>query len=375
MQAILALIRKDFLTTLRAPRFAIVSVVVPLAFATLYAIIVHVSTTATVAVALYDESPEAQSFVEAMLTIRNEDGLYYEVRTTDPETAEAMFSSGRSGAVVTIPAGFGDAINRGERATVQLRLFNINADATKNHHLRLIETIRSFSDRAGVAPRLTFEEDTVFSRDIPISIYLGSALIVFAALYSGMINSGTLIAQEWEGRTFKVLVMSPFAPLALVVGKWMAGGIWSIVTIVAATLSIAFVLDIPLAGLGWQAGLVLSLVWLYGAAFGSFLATIFRRSLPLIPVAVVLAVVHFLVSGYESFVRGFAHGGAVETLWRGTEWIPLAALTDALRYDAMNFGTHPDLIGAVVWSFVIILVATAFAMVRVTRQVRLAQGQ
>jgi hypothetical protein len=90
---------------------------------------------------------------------------------------------------------------------------------------------------------------------------------------------------------------------------------------------------------------------------------------------VVLAVAHFLVSGYESYIRGFAHGGVVEPLWQATAWIPLARLTDAMRFEAAGLA-QPDGLGAAVgWSIALAAGLTAVAMWRLTRTLRFTQGQ
>lgn len=377
MNAVLALVRKDLLVTVRAPLFAVISVLVPVAFTMLYAIVIHVSTTSSVVVAQDDRSQEAEAFLQVMRQMHNDDGLYYEIRTTDSQMARRMYRSGQSGALITIPPGFGAAVRAGERAQVSLQLVNINADGTKNQHLRLENAVREFENRLPqrAVGKLQIKERTALQRDVPISIYLGSALMVFAALYAGMVNSGTLLAREWEERTAKELVMSPMGTISLIAGKWLSGAALSLITVTCGVLGVAWVLGYPLTRLGWSSVAVLSLIWMYGAGLGSLLGVTFRRSLPLIPVAVVLTVFHFLVSGYESYIRGFAHGGLVEPLWRYTHGIPLSTLTDAIRFNVTGLGFPLGLLSAALWSTAIALLVSVFAMWQISRQIRFTQGQ
>jgi ABC-type multidrug transport system permease subunit len=377
MRQIRALVRKDVLVTARAPLFALISVIVPVAFTMLYAIVIQVSTTAPIAVAVDDPGPQAQRFVQVMRDMRNDDGPYYEIRTTDPDRARAMYADGDVGALLTIPPGFGADVEAGRSTQLELALVNINADGTKNQHLRLEEAMRLFeaSGPSASPGALQIEEHTVLADDIPITVYLGTALMVFTALYAGMVNAGTLIAREWEDRTAKALMLSPSGSATLVAGKWFSSALVSVVTVVAGVLGVGWVLRYPLTDLGWRAVLVLALVWAYGSALGSLLGVALRRSLPLIPIAVVLAVAHFLVSGYESYIRGFAHGGVVEPLWQATAWIPLARLTDAMRFEAAGLA-QPDGLGAAVgWSIALAAGLTAVAMWRLTRTLRFTQGQ
>ncbi|HEU4945674.1 MAG TPA: ABC transporter permease [Kribbella sp.] len=377
MWPVFALLRKDLRVTARAPLFALLSVIVPVAFTMLYAIVIHVSTTAPVAVAVDDSSVEARKFVEVMRQLHNDDGRYYEIRTTDPGEARQMYADGTVGALVTIPAGFGDRVRDGERVDLALDVVNINADGVKNQHLRLEHAMRVFELEHGVHAdaKLRIQEATVLAHDIPVTIYLGTALMVLAALYAGMVNAGTLIAREWEDRTAKSLLLSPAGTRTLVLGKWCSSAVLSLATVSAGVLGVGWVLGYPLADIGPRSVVVLAVTWGYGTALGTLLGVILRRSLPLIPIAVILSVGHFLVSGYESYIRGFAHGGVIEPLWRATAWIPLARLIEAFRFEVAGLSPPSGVGAALGWSLLALTALTALAMWRLTRTIRFNQGQ
>ena len=377
MRVTLALLRKDLLVTLRSPMFAVVSVVVPVAFTLLYAIVIHVSTTATIAVADEDLTPRSAAFVEVMAAMHNDDGPYYEILATDADEARALYRDGQVGAMLTIPEGFEQDVATGRSPSVTLALVNINADGTKNQHLRLEEALRLFQQELPTTPppRLRISESTVLDHDIPVSVYLGSALIVFAALYAGMVNVGVGVAREWEGRTAKGLVLSPGGPAPLVAGKWLAGGVTSLATVAVTVGGVGWILGYPWGLLGWRSAGVLTLVWVYGAGLGTLLGVALRRSLPLIPIAVVVAVTHFLVSGYESYLRGFAHGGVVEALWASTRWIPLAPLFDIIRFEVAGLPQPDGAVTGVLGSLLIAVAALGLAAWRLTRALRFSQGQ
>jgi ABC-2 type transport system permease protein len=381
MRAFAALAGKDLRVTLRSPLFAILSVLVPVAFTMLYAIVIHVSTTSPVAVAVVDDSAQARAFVDVMRELRNDDGRYYEIRTTDPAEARRMYAGGEVGALVTIPEGFGAALAAGRPAPpVVLDVVNINADGVKNQQLRLEYAVRQFTAASGAtigAGRggLVVAEDPVLGHDIPVTVYLGTALIVLAALYAGIVNAGTLVAREWEERTAKALLLAPGGTRALVAGKWLSTVGVSAVTIGAAILGVGWILGYPLDRLGPHAVAVLAVVWMYGAALGTLLGVALRRSLPLIPIAVIIAVGHFLVCGYESYIRGFAHGGVVEVLWRATAWIPLGTLVDSFRFEVAGLAQPPGAGAAFAWSVLAAAGLTVLAVWRLHRTVASAQGQ
>ncbi|HEX5994340.1 MAG TPA: ABC transporter permease [Jiangellales bacterium] len=376
MRSPFALVHKDLRVTLRSPLFAILSVLVPVAFTMLYAIVIHVSTTSSIAVAVADDSPEARRFVEVMQNLHNDDGRYYEIRTTDPVEASRMYAQGEVGALLTIPDGFGSAVRAGDHVSLVLDVVNINADGVKNQQLRLEYAVREFAHRSPSEPAsLVVVEDKVLDRDIPVTVYLGTALMVLTALYAGIVNAGTLVAREWEERTAKGLLLSPAGGSALIFGKWLSTAAVSIVTVAAGILGIASILDYPVSQIGPHAMAVLAVVWAYGAALGTLLGVALRRSLPLIPVAVIIAVGHFLVCGYESYIRGFAHGGAVEILWRATAWIPLSALVDSFRFEVSSLAQPPGVGSAFVWSALLAVCLTALALLRLNRAIKFTQGQ
>lgn len=377
MRSVTALLVKDLRVARRSPLFALISILVPVAFTLLYAIVIHVSTTSTIAVADQDHSPASGRFIAVMSAMRNDDGPYYEILTTDPTDAQEMYRTGQVGALLVIPPGFGARVSGVAEPQVRLHVVNINADGTKNQHIRLEEAVRQFnhSDGGHAAARLTIREQGVLAHDIPITVYLGTALLVFAALYAGMVNAGVAVAREWEERTAKSLVLSPSGPLALVAGKWLSSLVISVLTLVVAVLGIAWVLGLPIQRLGGDAVLTLTVVWLYGAALGTLLGVTLRKSLPLIPVAVILAVSHFLVCGYESYLRGFAHGGVVEPLWLVTRWIPLSRLFDAVRFEVAGLAQPDGLIPALLYSLVTALVLAGLASWRLTRAMTFSQGQ
>lgn len=377
MRPITALASKDLRVTARAPLFALISVLVPVAFTLLYAIVIHVSTTATIAVADRDRSTASAELIRVMERMHNNDGPYYEILTTDQARAAELYAAGRVGALLTIPAGFGVDVARGDHPEVRLQLVNINADGTKNQHLRLEEALREFDSGqdTGSVARLRIAEQGVFDHDIPITVYLGSALIVFAALYAGMVNAGVAVAREWEERTAKSLMLSPAGPRALLVGKGLSSLTTSVLTVAVAVLGIAVVLGYPVHRIGPLTIVTLIVVWLYGAALGTLLGVTLRKSLPLIPISVILAVGHFLVCGYESYLRGFAHGGVVEPLWQWTHWIPLARLFDAVRFEVADLPQPTGLTGSLLAGVSIALVLAALASWRLTRTLNFSQGQ
>lgn len=372
---ILALVRKDLTVTWRAPLFAILAVAVPAAFAAIFSMVLQVSTTAPIAVADDDQSATSTAFVQVMRGLETPDGPYYEVRTAEAAEARALFAAGQVGAMVVIPHGFADSVAAAQPVAVELQMNNINADGTKNQQGRLEYAIRTFETQRNMPGALTIHETTILAHDIPFTIYMGSALLVFAALYAGMVNTGTAITREWETRTAKALVLRPDGAAGITWAKLIYSALVSLVTVTVSTWVIAAVIGFPLTTIGWRTIGVLILVWGYGATLGVLLAALLRRSLPLVPIAVILAVVQFLIGGFESYVATYAHGGLIEPFWAATSWFPLSPLFDSARFEIAQLPPLADVTTAAVACVVILAAFLALARWTLTKTLTFDSGQ
>lgn len=372
----LTLLRKDLRVSSRNPLFSLISVLVPLVFVALYSLIVAVSATSPIAVAQHGYGPHSNALVDKLTTMSSVDGRFFEIRTTEPAEAERMFAEGDVGAILEIPAEFDAMISAGVPAPVPLTVFNINSDGTKNFELRVEHALRAIaSDGHGGAGLVKVEEDTVFARDMKITTYIGTGLLVFAVLFAAMINTGTLIAREWEDRTAKPLMLSPGGHIPFISGKWLGGLVQTVVSVFLVLAVLALLLDYPVTQLGWASWLALATLFCYGAGFGALLGALLRQSLPLVPIAVVIAVVHFFLSGYESYIRGFAHGGALEAMWQVSSWWPMADLADQMRFEVTGLGEAAVDWPAVAATLLLGALLSTLAVLRLRRQLSFAHGQ
>ena len=75
-----------------------------------------------------DGGPLARRFIEAL------DGAHHSFALTylSEEAAEAALGSGRLVGIITIPAGFSDAVARGTTVAVDVRIDNVNVDLTND---------------------------------------------------------------------------------------------------------------------------------------------------------------------------------------------------------------------------------------------------
>lgn len=168
----------------------------PLMFILFYAIIVPASSTNPVVIALETQHAPAGLMLQAIEEIESREGRYYEIVTTDPAQSRTMFHRAEALGMIVIPAGFEDQVYAGA-AEVELQVRNINSDYTKNLALRLNYAVRAFSAQWG-APTIRVEEEARFAYDPTMSNYISTNLLLFACLYSSMLNTGLQVASDME---------------------------------------------------------------------------------------------------------------------------------------------------------------------------------
>lgn len=372
---IIAIIRKDLTLTFRKPLFFVMSILVPLIFISFYSLVIHTSSTNPIVIANQSEGPFTEKFIKILQEMKSVDGPYFEIITTDPSTAYEKYNNGEVDALLEIPLSFEEKMSTDQQAALQLKVFNINSDGTKNYQLRIDHALYEFQKLLDKDSVITIQEVTMFSEDIPMKRYVGTGLLIFSIVLTSMINTGTLMAREWEERTAKSIVLSPKGLIPLIVGKWITA---FLVTIVSTGL----VLPLLYTLLGYHVNQMSTVVWLYlllffmyGSAAGVLLGILFKKSLPIVPISVVIGMSEFLVSSLESYIRGFAHGGMTELVWRiGNIW-PSSKIIDTIRFTVEGLDQ-----GTVYWDatfFMILWVGflILIALFKLNKQLAFSQGQ
>lgn len=371
-----AIVSKDLLVSRRAPTFLALGVVVPVMFVLLYAFIVQTATTAPIGFAVQSQGPHTEQFMSIIEDMRSEDGPAWEIRTTDPAEARKMYDSGETIGMVVIPPDFESNVSAGH-AKIDIVSQNINSDITKNLQLRVDTAIGVMQEKIDPQHAVQFQTQDRWKSAMSFTRYMGASLLMFAILYSSMVNTGSLVAREWEDRTAKAVVLSPRGLAPLIAGKWLAAFIQTFFTMIIVALTLWLTLDYPILELGPASWPPLLLMFLYGSALGVLLGVTLRRSLPLVPVAAVLSVVHFLLVGFESYMRGYAHGGLAEFLWQLARFWPVSGAIDQIRFTVE--GLEPFYIDSqkhsLLWlsAVIVVLIGTAVTVLR--KRLRFTQGQ
>lgn len=374
-RAIKAITRKDCIISLRNPVFLIFSIVLPLIFVSFYSLMIYVSTTNPIAISKESDGLYSDRLIEILKEMGNDDGKYFEIKTLDPQEAQTMYRNQSVSAMLVIPKSFDQDLRSGKATNLNLRVYNINSDDTKNFRLRVDHASYLYQREFAPELRVQIQEKSIFPRDIPIKRYLATALLMFSVVYAGLVNTSTLFTREWEERTVKSIILSPFGHIPFIVGKWVSAFTLTLVSLAFTLLTLYGLLDYPFWRMDLKSWFNLLLFFLYGASLGTFLGAVFQRSLPIIPFSVVIALSHFFINGYESYIRGFAHGGTLEWLWRTLGWFPLSSLTDTIRFSLEGFESYSYDWTALILMVIIITFFTGGAVIKLRRRLKFAQGQ
>lgn len=240
-----------------------------------------------------DGGPYAKSFVQSLDAAHHS----FALKPMDEAQAEAALKSGRLVASITIPAGFSAAVERGETMPVDVRIDNVNADLTHDVQRALPAAIVDFGRKhkfPGVRVRMA--EHDVLAQDtgyIPYLVVSGLALV--AMVIAGVLGAMST-AREWEGRTVKLLRLSP-APLAVV----LAGKLTVAAAVAAAALAITLAVIVGVYGVRpiapWTAIFALAACVAIFTCVGAWVGAVLKRTLAAVPLLFGLAMPLYVDSG------------------------------------------------------------------------------
>lgn len=374
IRAMVHFIMKDGKLSLRNPLFLIISVALPLVFVSLYSMVIQVSATNPVVIARESYGIHSDRFLHILRTMGSVDGPYFRIETEDHVQAFKRYELGKAAAVIHIPKDFDRRVDAGEQVEIGLHVVNMNSDGTKNFQLRLEHAIYDYQRTFYPAENITFQEHRAFEQDLSIKRYLGSGLLMFTVIYAAMVITGTLIAREWEDKTVKLLLLSPRGFPPFVAGKWMSALLQTVLITGAVLLVLYIILGYPAERLGLPAIISLLAFYVYGASIGTLLGVTLQKSLLVVPVSAIMSIGHFLLCGYESYIRGFAHSGFLKWAWEFASWLPISGLTDQIRFSMVGIGESWNT-AALAWMLLLVAALTAWAILHLKRKLTFAQGQ
>jgi ABC-2 type transport system permease protein len=244
-----------------------------------------------------DNGTLSQQFIRDLQNDHHAFALHFVANETE---AYRLVSQGQYVALIVIPAGFTQGIQQNQTEPITVYVDNINTDMTSDIQRSVPAAVMSFGDQlnfvgVNVAPSETdvYPQDTSF-----INYMIASALVLDALIVAGTLGALT-VADEFESKTAKFLLVSPVQPLVPLMGRVIS-------TALVSSAALGLTAMLALTGYGISpvnpAGMVSTLLLCVAifSCLGAALGALLRRSLPVAVLVLSLALPLYLFSGsYE----------------------------------------------------------------------------
>lgn len=304
MNKALAVGRKEFQQISRDRRTLMILLFIPVFFLLLYGYalnfdIRHVA----LAVQDRDQSTESRALVNAFVN-----SGYFDMVASFHSVAELerLMDANTARAALIIPENTGRAVNRGERAPVQVIINGDNANTAATvlgYSMTIVQSVAStlVVERLGLnlSPPLKVEPRIWFNPELKSALFLVPGLIGFIGMIVATISTALSVVREKERGTWEQVRMAPIDTVSYVVGKTLPYLGLSIVSSMAIIVAAMFLFDLPMRG-SWWSLLLSTTIFLLGAlGTGLLVSTAAESQLIAFQVALILAFLPtFLLSGF-----------------------------------------------------------------------------
>ena len=308
MTAVLSLIRKEFIQIRRDRRLLPILFISPIIQLIIlgYAANFDVRDIPLV-VCDQDRSAAGRTFVTSFLN----SGYFSEkARVASPEAIDDFLDNGRASLALVLPAGFGDDLEAGREARVQIiadgadssaaaiGLGYANLVAGRAGQKILLERLER-TPRAGPAPVLFEPKIRVwYNPDLRSLNFMAPAVLAMILMVMTMMLTSMGIVREKEAGTLEQLVVTPIRPWQLILGKLLPFVLVGFIDVLLVVGVVVLWFQVPLRG-SFLLLLGLSLVFMLTTlGLGLFLSTISRNQQQAMLTAVFFMLPQILLSGF-----------------------------------------------------------------------------
>ncbi len=302
IRAALALARKDLISWFRAPFHVLVSFAPILVIMIFFGLFMGGAETMPVAVIMdAPDDPLSGQFVETVKDIGTANFQWFDIQTTDRDEAEELFRANKLLGIIEVPDITGE-LQSDANAVIRLRISNLNDDITKNFRQRVQEACLTFDNQLQVystvrtASSIKADFNTFLPVDLSPLVFMGAGLVALAILMGGINNACTLVAREFEEKTYKELVLAP-GTMSIIIGKWASASVQTFISV-----GIIWILAMLVCGFTPQDSLLpLLLLVLVGAlafsGLGTLLGLYFKQVIPAAIAGMLIAIIGWWFGG------------------------------------------------------------------------------
>ena len=283
---------KDIHSALTERSTLIQSVTLPVNYLIMMSLFVLAGSHAPNAVVMNDHGRYAGQFVAAMRQAGS-----FRLEVTSAATARRQLRAGTLVAVVTIPAGFEQAVARHQRMAIPVEVNNLDEDLTDDAHraMRLVVTkFYAHADPALVS--VVASEQDAYRHDTGYIPFLAMSIIVIALMVSGLLQAGNAASRDWENSTIKELLLAPARTWEVLAGRMLGAFLVAVPAAVVVLGVVVFVVGDHPARLALTCGVSLLTLAVFVAA-GAALGTAIKDRSALAVLTRALPVPLFFLSG------------------------------------------------------------------------------
>lgn len=327
MTVIGAIARKDFSIWLHRP----VAILTTLTPSVMYVIVVYYISisvgTPPIAVVAPHPGPESSSLVNSL---RDSGG--FDVNVVSAARARAELHQMKVAAVVTVPNSLSRPKGSNRALEVPIEVNNLNEDITNDVRRSLALSMNTFAHADGVPTAAIVDVSTTHAADVSLAQFRLLPGLVLILTIAGIVNTGLATCQEFEGSTFKDLVLAPTPTWALVAGKIVGG--WLTTLMIAAVMwTIGFTTGLisPAAAYLVPAVAMSALVGFAASCIGVAMGAALRQFQLVTSLSVMVALYLFFLAGgvaVPAFLPGWLHAAGI--------YDPLHYAIDALEHTVLD---------------------------------------
>jgi ABC-2 type transport system permease protein len=264
---IVAIIRKEFLQTIKDPRSRALLFGPPLLQLVLFGYAVNMDVeNARTAWMDMDHTPESRELLAAF-----QGSPYFRITATpgDDRAVRNLMDEGQAQLVVRVLPGYSRDVHRGNSASVQVLVDGTNSNTASivaNYATQIIAaqagkalTARQNSRLVGasarvggpvpaVVPVLTAQSRVWFNPDLRSRVYFVPGVIVnIIALVTIMLTSMSIVREKEIG-TMEQLMVTPLKPLELIMGKLLPFAVVGVFEVALVIFAALLVFQVPIRG-------------------------------------------------------------------------------------------------------------------------------
>jgi len=306
--------RAEALQLRRSPLLVMLAVIQAVTFLLLVSLFGLTGSRAPAAIVDNDGSAAAAHLIADIANAHHS----FSLRHMDPQSADTALQRGELVAVVTVPKGFSQAIQRGDTVALPVKVDNVDADLTDDVQRALPAAILAFGHEMGMPGiRVQPAERDLVGHDTDFIPYLVVSALALDALVVAGVLAAIATAREFEGGTARVLALAPVHPLAPLAGRMLTTAGVSLAALGVTTAVVLLTYGVVPVN-PWEVALGLTACVVIFTCVGMGIGGLIRRTLPVTALIFGIALPLYIDSGSlepERFdgnvIWGIAHASPV----------------------------------------------------------------